>query len=48
MCGGGDGTDLRVHRGEDGLAALAMILATYQSSKEGRSVNPQDLWKELL
>lgn len=34
--------------GEDGLAALAMILATYQSSKEGRSVNPQDLWKELL
>ena len=34
--------------GEDGLAALAMVIATYRSAKEGRSIDPHELWKELL
>lgn len=33
-------------RGEDGLAALAIIKAAYLSAKEKRPVNPLKLWKE--
>jgi predicted dehydrogenase len=33
-------------RGEDGLAALAIIKAAYLSAQEGRPVNPLKLWKE--
>jgi predicted dehydrogenase len=34
--------------GADGLMALAIILASYKSAEQGRSVNPQELLKELI
>jgi len=34
--------------GRDGLMALAIIVASYESAKQKRSVNPQDLMKELM
>lgn len=34
--------------GRDGLEALAIIVASYESAKQKRSVNPQDLLKELM
>lgn len=34
--------------GRDGLSALAIIVASYESAKQKKSVNPQDLMKELM
>ncbi len=34
--------------GRDGLMALAIIVASYESARQKRSVNPQDLMKELM
>jgi predicted dehydrogenase len=34
--------------GADGLAALAIIVASYESAKLGKAVNPQELLKELM